>query len=272
MAQPVEEAAPLDEARYAAIIGKRAERYLLRFRRFANGEWRSWNWAAFFATFAWLRYRRLYAWSWLYFFVSTPLLIAYSFLATGGDSCRAELVPTVIAVRYTLIVLAVLGFIVPPLVADRIYFASVRKLAASDAPPAGPGRWAPPLVHQALALLFVALTAPIYGAYQYRARIAEGVMLSNAALNSVTEYVMEHKRMPARIEDTGAVTRGTYVSKLELGPDDSIVATFGDFMEELAGHTVALVPSRKGGQIIGWTCQSKDLPNVCLPANCRRPD
>lgn len=265
--------AQLDEARYAAIIGKRAERYLARFRRFAaGGRSISWNWAAFFGTFAWLRYRGLYAWSWPYFFLSTPLLIAYSFLATGGDSCRAELVPEVIAVRYTVIVLAVLGFIVPPLFADRIYFAGVRRLAASDAPPAGTGRWAPALVHQGLALLFVALTAPIYGAYQYRARIAEGVMLSNAALKSVTEYVMEHKRMPARIEDTGATTRGTYVSKLELAPDDSIVATFGEFMEELAGHTVAIVPSRKDGQIIGWTCRSQDLPNVCLPANCRRAE
>ena len=163
---------PFDEARHAAIIGPRAERYLARFRRFAaGGSPISWNWTAFFGTFAWLRYRRLYLWSWLYFFLSTPVLVAYSFLATGGDSCRAELVPTVIAVRYALIVLAVLGFILPPLFADRLYFEKVRRLAAADAPPAGPGRWAPALVHQMLALLFVALTAPIYGAYQYRARI-----------------------------------------------------------------------------------------------------
>ena len=72
-----------DWSQYEAIVEKRWQYYRPRFERFARGGWLSWNWAAFFGTLAWLRYRRLYAWSWLYFFVSTPFLPAVRFVGAG---------------------------------------------------------------------------------------------------------------------------------------------------------------------------------------------
>ena len=83
-----------DLSQYEAVVKKNWAYYGPRFERFARGAWISWNWPAFFVTFAWLRYRRLYAWSWLYFFsFSTPFLISVSLLAKAGDACERALEP-----------------------------------------------------------------------------------------------------------------------------------------------------------------------------------
>src|SRR5687768_11420605 len=109
-----------NESRYEALVGKRWADYRPRFERFERGGWLSWNWAAFFATLAWLRYRKLHAWSWGYFFVSTPFLLAAVLVAAaGGDSCERAVDPGPDSLA-RLVVLAVIaaGWIVPPLLAD----------------------------------------------------------------------------------------------------------------------------------------------------------
>jgi hypothetical protein len=56
-----------DWSKYEAVVHKRWQYYAPRFEKFARGGWLSWNWPAFVATLAWLRYRKLYAWSWALF-------------------------------------------------------------------------------------------------------------------------------------------------------------------------------------------------------------
>ena len=272
-----------DEPRYAELIGKRAERYLPRFRRFASrGEWISWNWAAFVGTLAWLRYRGLYRWSWLYFFVSTPMLVVWSLLPAAGDACRHALDPATPFIRYAIEALIAAGWIVPPLVADRLYFAEVRRLAARlspDAKPAAPARSGAivaTLAVQVLVFVVAVASLPSYVDYTYRARVSEGVSLASAARVAVTGYVSEHGKLPARLEELAPHSgnyagnyAGSYVAKLELVERGTIRATFGERAARLAGHAIELVPSWKGDAIVGWSCLSRDLPGVCLPPSCR---
>jgi Tfp pilus assembly major pilin PilA len=280
----------LDWRRYEMIVGERSGHYLPRFRRFAKGGWISWNWAAFFATYAWLRYRKLYGWSWLYVLWSTPFLLIYSMLplSGSGDSCEAALSQSSVEPFYLVIgALVVLGWIVPPLAADRLYFARVRALAAKAERAATEGRDAErefakrsgssrtagygALVFQALITVIAAIAVPGYGSYVYRARVSEGISLLVGAKTPLEEYVKDRNgRLPDRINDVAGTTSGRYVKNIELKADGTIRATFGDSAQRLTGHSVLMVPSWKNGTIVAWSCRSDDLPDKCLPASCRK--
>jgi hypothetical protein len=270
-------ATEIDWSAYEAIVGKRAGYYLPRFRRFAEGGRISWSWSAFFGTFAWLRYRKLYAWSWPYF-LFTLLMLLWSFNLVGGDACRDALDPGPRDMaRWILGSLLGLGYVVPALFANRIYFNRVRKLlstasrersnghiqreTASDG-----GGWA---IGVALALQFfffmgVAIAVPSYADYTYRLRVSEGISLTAASRNFIDEYVKDHHRLPPRIEDLA----GRYVSKVEMAADGTVTAYYGEKNGLLSGHSLRMTPRWEKNNIADWVCSS-DLPKQCLPLSCR---
>src|SRR5690349_14345481 len=97
-------------------VGKRWSYYAPRFEKFARSGGVSWNWSAFFATLAWLRYRKLYRWSWAYFFFSIPVLLIALMLIAAGDSCERALDPASTALARSVVVgLILVVYIVPPL-------------------------------------------------------------------------------------------------------------------------------------------------------------
>jgi hypothetical protein len=262
----------IEWTQYEAAVGKNWERYRPRFERFAKGGWLSWNWAAFFGTFAWLRFRKLYAWSWPYLFVSTPVLLTLPVLLIG-DSCEYELTygpPDFL--RWGIVGALVLGSIVPPLIADRIYFGRIRALVRASRTDAGAGGYWGALMLQAF--LGVVLFAGSMGRFDdaiYRAMTSEGILLAASVKVPLAEYFADHAgKFPARIEDVAEPTSGKYVAGLSLGPDGTIKAVFGAGGRRLAGHSVSMLPSKKDGRIVEWSCHSEDLPNTCLPAACRR--
>lgn len=257
---------------YESTVGKRWGYYRPRFERFAAGGWLSWNWAAFFGTLAWLRYRGLHAWSWAYFFISTPFLLALMLVAmSASDACeRALAEATGSLAGLVMAALLVLGWFVPPLFANRLYFAHVRSLAERPGAKSGTGRIAGALALQAFVLLGAAIAAPGYGNYLYRARVSEGVALAAAARGAIEAYVKEHQRLPARIEEVVGNTSGRYVERIALDPDGTVRAIFGEKGGKLAGRSVEFAPQKKDGEIAGWTCLSRDLPQRCLPAACRQ--
>lgn len=255
-----------------AIVGKRWEYYAPRFERFERGEWLSWNWAAFFATLAWLRYRRLYAWSWAYCFVSTPFLLALLlFVAAAGDACERALDPASPELaRYFVLAVIACGWILPPLLANRVYFGHVRALAAQPDADQGTGKIAGAVALQAFVLLGAAVLGPSHENYRYRAMVGEGVSMAAAARGVVEGYLREHRSLPARIEDlVGPQTAGRYVQRITLEPDGTVRAVFGAKGGKLAGRSVMFVPQRKDGAIVTWHCRSADIPPRCLPAACR---
>ena len=281
---PVDATPEFNWSQYEAIVQKRRDYYLLRFGRFARGGWISWNWAAFFATLAWLRYRRLYGWSWLYVLFSTPFLLVFAMLPMAGDACGAALDPAPGEVAHLVIPsLIVLGWILPPLVADRIYFDHVRALVREAehaiaqghdaqrelARRGGTRGIAGALALQIFVLVGAAVTLPSYANYSYRSWVSEGILLAAAARTPLQEYIKDHGRLPARINEVAATTSGKYVSSVEMKTDGTIRAIFGDGAVRLAGYSVLMVPSWKNGEIVEWTCRSNDLPNKCLPASCR---
>jgi hypothetical protein len=262
---------------YETIVEKRRDYYLARFRRFAQGGSLSWNWAALFATFAWLRYRKMYGWSWAYFFVSTPVLFTLAFgHAVGGDQCARALADYHIEYRLLgFILIGLIGWILPPLFANRIYFSHVRALVAKTTAAVveprevdqtltkryGTGGFVGALIVQIAIVLGSAVLIPSYANYSLRLRVAEGIV----AVEGAREHMKIHGRTPVRPEEVGA---GRYVSRIEFPADGTIKAVFGAAAKALNGRSVLLVPHRTRGAL-EWTCRSDDLPNACLPSACR---
>lgn len=262
-----------DWSKYEALVAKRWGYYRPRFERLARGEWLSWNWAAFFATFAWLRYRKLYAWSWAYFFVSTPFLLVVLLAAfVGGDACERALdpIPTSGA-GVTLAALLCLGWVLPPLVGNRLYFKHVQTLIAKGDGGGTSRGFVSALVLQALVVIIPAASLPSYANYKYRAMVSEALVLAGAARVALQEYLDEHQRLPARIDEVTKEISNRNVDRLVLESNGTITAIFGGNSEKLSGHSVSVVPERKDGRIVNWVCQSKDLPDRCLPPSCRQP-
>jgi hypothetical protein len=261
-----------DWSKYEAVVAKRWQYYAPRFERFARGEEASWNWAAFVATLAWLRYRKLYAWSWAYFFVSTPFLLAVSLMVVlGGDDCERALDPAPSSVvGLTVLPFLFLQWILSPLVANRLYFNHVRARIRKTAGATGTGGYIGALALQALMLIGVLVAVGGYANYFYRSMADEGVLQAGAAKASLQEYVNEHRRLPARIDEMTGKVSSKYVDRIVLEPDGSIRVIFGDKARKLSGHSVSFVPEIKDGRIVDWVCRSNDLPDQCLPSSCRR--
>lgn len=261
---------------YETIVEKRRDHYLACFRRFAQGRSLSWNWAAFFATFVWLRYRKMYGWSWAYFFVSTPVLFMLALgHAVGGDRCARALADY--HIEYTIlgfILIGLIGWILPPLFADRIYFNYVRALVNKNtdavAQPReadqgltkryGTGGFVGALIVQLAIVLVSAVLFPSYGNYVLQAHVAN----SMAAARGAREYMEIHGRAPRVPEEVDAER---YVRKIEFLADGTIKVVFSGAAKELDGRSVLLVFHRTKGVL--ETCRSDDLPNACLPRSCR---
>ncbi len=264
-----------DWPQYEAIVEKRWTFYATPFARFARGSWLSWNWAAFFGTFAWLRYRKLYGWSWLYSFVSTPvLLVVLMVWWTGSDACARALEPQLGPFLFVLFAMISFGGVLLPLFANRIYYARVKALveagADGGASRAGTGSYAGGVAIQALLLIITAVAAPSYANYTYRARVSEGLSMASGLKVSLAEYLSDQGRLPPRIEDISDTTSRSYFGSMSLAQDGTIRVTFGERGDKLAGRSVLIVPRIEGRKVVEWTCRSDDLPNQCLPATCRK--
>jgi hypothetical protein len=164
-----------------------------------------------------------------------------------------------------------LGWILPPLVANHLYFKHVRNLMERKEGATGTGGYIGALALQAFVLFGVSVSAPSYANYFYRAMVSEGVLLAAGPKVSLQEYLNEHRRLPARIDEVTGNVSSKYVDRLVLDSDGTIRVIFGDKAKKLSGHSVSFIPEIKEGRIVDWICGSNDLPDRCLPHTCRRP-
>jgi type IV pilus assembly protein PilA len=221
----------------------------------------SWSWPAFFATFAWLRAHRRKGLAWGYFAVSTPILLALLVVwqTAGSDACLRALEGQ--GVFPVLILCAVgAGWLMPPLL-------SARLVQDGSVPER---RYWGDLAFQVLPLVIVVLWAPSYGNYITRAKVSEGIALAAGLKTPLAEYLSDRGRLPERVQDISATTKGKYVSEINLGRDGTIRAVFAGDVRGLAGNSVSYRPRIERNAVAEWTCASDDLPAQCLPSSCRK--
>lgn len=278
-----------DEPLYAEALGpRRTDWYLRRFRRFASGGTPlSWNASAGLFTLGWLWRRKLDRWAWLYLPVSLPVL-ATVFVAAlaGSDAClrAAEDGGRSSVLGWTLLALAVAGFVVPWLFANRLYYAHLGKriarlrAAGDDAQARERFRrdsgtsvsgWVAGVV-AVLWFLFVGAAIPGgHGSYTTRAQISEALLLASGQRTAIAEYYETHRKLPATPEDVGGVPRAVEGRRADvaLEPDGTLRVTLR--IRGLEGRTLLLRPVPQGERL-EWACSSPDLHRACLPAVCRK--
>jgi Tfp pilus assembly major pilin PilA len=278
------------EELYRAAVGEsKAHYYVPRFQRYDEGSSRaSWNWPAFFVSFFWMLYRRMYGPALLYWF-AWPVV-----LGVIGGLVTALLGPLAGMIAYALLILAQLILI--PMFANAVYHWHIRnriRNAIGGAPSHEAvvqrlGRQsggAPAAVAiAAVAGTFVtgvlaAIAIPAYQDYTIRSQIAEGFGLAGSVKEAVAQSYVASGAWPADASSAGldTVYEGKYVSGIDVS-DGVILIHYGNAAHSsIAGHTLALHPATTTDGNIEWACGyaagsgGTDIQPKYLPRLCRDP-
>jgi Tfp pilus assembly major pilin PilA len=287
------------EALYRAAVGpKKAGFYVPKFIAFdqAGPSKLSWNWPAFFVSFYWFLYRRMYG-TWAIYSLLIPLGI-------GGVSVTlASSLGAGVGDWFYLIVTLGYRFGVIPLLANLLYHDAIKQrlevlrrkvpetssqlLVLDNTSPTSGIIWViVPFVGVALLGILAAIAIPAYQTYTIRAQVNEGFLLTNQMKSAVVKKYVSTKSWPVSIEDLtlSQPMSGQYVAALAVD-HGTISVTYGNRANSLiAGRVLSFRPSLTDTGAITWTCghasQSEnpdteiganltDVKPQFLPAECR---
>ena len=280
------------EELYRAAVGEsKAGYYVPLFHRFDQGGSRvSWNWPAFFATFFWLLYRRMYGLAFGY------LLLLPVALAMIAGAVSAATGPIYGALSYWTLALAV-QLAIAPMFANAIYHWHVRnrinaltiRAPSQDAllqQVARPGATGNVGVIIGVAAFFglgilgilAAIAIPAYQDYTIRSQVTEGLVAAARVKASLAEAYAKNGQWPAELQGIGPQDSARYVSSIDVS-EGVILVSYGKAAHRLiAGHTLSLHPSVEGDQVVEWVCgyaageaAQTDIAPKYLPTNCRPP-
>lgn len=286
-----------EAAYYDAAIGpKNTEYYRSRFVKFDDDSSRvSWNWPAFFITFYWLLYRKMWAWAALYFFL--PIVVSLVGAFVFGMS---ETLDALINVVYLLFSLTIV-----PMYANALYHRHLRnKISEADSGGLGEPEKREWLAKKggtsnvALIIFLVvivigigaAIALPAYQDYIVRSQMTEPLQALSRAKTGVAEYVAANGRFPPDF------------SNLDLGlgprPDSNVIASIavdnsspasvvrlianvhtclweGGVCNEGEYRSFHIAGEMTSPGVMNWVCLPGDalgnnaMENKYLPANCR---
>lgn len=270
---------------YKAIIGpKNQEYYLRQFTRFdSNGKTNvSWHWPAFFVTFYWFLYRKMWRNALIYFvlpyLLMIPLIIVF---AVAGKSAE-----TIVNIGYLVFTIAV--FLLPPLYANALYYKHCKK-KISEANTASQdvqrqlGQLSAKGGTSKVILIFViifafialigilaAIAIPQYQDYTVRARVAGAVAFGNNATTSVSNYYYQHQEVPSSLEQAGFTQPlPSDVKELTVNRETgAVLVTMANL--SISGKTLQFVPALDANKQIIWTCMSEEIQDRYLPQQCRQ--
>lgn len=268
-----------------AFVGpKNAHYYEQVFEKFERGGGSlSWNWPAFFVTWFWLLYRKMYMW-WLLYWFGLPIVLM---LATGVVASTAN---PVMAAAFYYGGYALIAFIVVPMFANRLYYnhakRKVAKMAATTLSEEQQGQELAraggtsgaimivvPFVLIALIGVLAAISIPAYQDYTVRAQVAEGLSLAQEARSAVVNSYLDSGELPqdngaAGIADPTAFS-GDYTARVEV-VDGAIIVTYGGAAHTaINGRTLEFQPIIGDSNAISWACSSSMIADRHLPASCR---
>ena len=267
-----------------AVVGTKNQAYYLRhFSRFeAQGKTGfSWHWPAFFVTFYWLLYRKMWLAALIYFFlpylVMVPIGMALALFDDSGSGA---------GIAYFAYFIAVMGL--PPMYANAFYYKHCQKkiglvgASASDRQRQIGELSAKGGTSNALLIVFsivlflavigilAAIAIPAYQDYTTRARMADAAAIGNRAARSVADYYGAHREIPDNLDQAGfPAVQSPSVRTVAVDRQTGVV-TVTMASAPVADKMLLLVPSLAGDDRIDWTCVSDEIPGKYLPPQCRQ--
>lgn len=267
---------------YQAYLGTAAQFYRPRFERFdRDGAKPGWNWPAFFITFFWMLYRRLWVPALLYYFV-IPLafLLLWLVLSLVG-------VPVFDAYLGTWLANLAFVFIVVPMYANVLVYRHTReklefawRMAPSEDYAVGYAAGAGQTSNAWIAILIIpvllavlgilaAIAVPAYQDYTVRSQVAAANRPAAELAAKLADYADAHPAQPLNPALVGArKTVGTGSGTAELRIDADGVVTLKLTRGAQAGHTWTWRPEL-GETGWRWHCGPGDLAPRYLPKSCR---
>jgi len=265
---------------YQAILGpKHQQYYLSRFGRFhRNGKVSgSWHWPAFFTTFFWFLYRKMWRNALIYFFL--PVFVAILLGVVGliaGD--------TAAGVGYIGFWIAL--FILPPIYANAIYYKHcTKKISDAVASSQNAQRTLGELAAKGgtsnvgviVGIVYgffggigilAAIALPAYQDYTVRAKVSEAAVVGNKASRAVDGFFYQHHAIPSTIEQTGFADTSSVVKQVVIDANSGTIRVIVNF-SPIANRAITYVPSLDNNKRIVWRCSSTDIPIKYLPQVCR---
>ena len=269
-----------EEAFKALIGGKNQDYYLNHFNKFeADGKTSAtWHWPAFFVTFFWLLYRKMWLQAALYFFVPG---IVFGFIVgilslIVGESAILLYIPYYLAI-----------FILPAMYANAIYYKHCKneitqisryKLSADktldkyiqNGGISNAGILVPFVLAIPMIGILAAIAIPAYQDYTIKARVAQSYYLEKEAANAVSDYYAQHQKIPETLVEAG-FTKPLPPQVGSLTIVDRVHGTIGLAMKsgftKIGDRTLLLIPSQEDSGEITWACRS-NIDKRYLPPDC----
>lgn len=262
-----------NDAVWAAAIGPNGLHYYLpKFQAFERaGASMSWSWPAFFLTFWWCLYRKMWLWALLYWLSFVVLGIGDGILVAVSGEEDAFPVFTVLGFMAALTIV--------PMYADALYFHHLRgKIHSIERSVADPELRIPLIasaggtsgiivlvivimVGIAVLGILAAVAIPSYQDYTARAQITEGIGLTSQYKQSLADYYSDNGSFSGLgTNDLHGARSGKYVADVTIAFAHenylAIAATFkgnGGVSAQIAGKEFRIATD-DGGQ--NWTCGS----------------
>ncbi len=271
-----------EEEAWAAVIGdSNTHHYLTRFERLAHGNSGGWHWPAFFVTWYWMLYRKLWVPALLYFLA--PYLFAGVFGVIAAGS------PMFAGILY--LAWAIAWLIGPGLLANGWYYKHCMKkirdvrarggskdqmLARLEAAGGTSG-----VLVVILALfgiisvvgILAAVALPAYQTYTVKAKVADAIPVAVDVAAAVGRQYEQTGQLPGSSDLDSMVLHAPHHSKYVTAVDlDGTTGKLNLHLEltpQVSG-TIQMVPSADNNHHLSWTCTTDDLVKYA-PRSCR-PD
>lgn len=271
-----------DRQRYyeAAVGNKKLDYYMKYFRRFDNdgAVSVSWNWPAFFISFYWLLYRKMWLYALLYLVAGFLFSILVEMLSLEETFVGILLIGYLAAV-----------FLAFPMYANGLYYVHIckkigrTKSATQDkeerlhyvAARGGTSIVASVFITATVTVgiigILAAIALPAYQDYTVRAKLAEAILAGVQATKAVEDFVYRRKAIPHTLEDAGYVpslSQSTNVRSMTVDNSNGAVRVVIGF-SPLDGKSLRFEPTLDNEKRIVWTCSSDDIPKRYILSACR---
>ncbi len=269
-----------EEEAWTAVIGdSNTHHYLTRFERLAQGDSGGWHWPAFFVTWYWMLYRKMWLPALIYF------LAPYVFMMVAGIVAAAS--PVMFGVLMVAWWLGV--FVVPASMANGWYYKHCEKkirdvrarggskdqvLARLEA--AGGTSNILVIILAVFGIIagigiLAAVALPAYQTYTVKAKVADAMPIGSEVAAAVGKQYEQSGQLLSQADVDNIVLhsahRSKYVSGVDLDGTSGTVTVRVDATPTIHG-SYQMVPSADNNHHLSWTCSTQDLIRY-VPASCR---
>jgi Tfp pilus assembly protein PilE len=266
-----------EEARAAVIGDSNTQYYLDRFDRIAHGQGGGWHWPAFFVTWYWMLYRKMWVPALIYF--CAPYAIG---IVLGGVTAAAPTAGGLLSLAWLAAWL-----IGPGLLANGWYHRhcmnQIRDVRARGGSKdqviarleAAGGTSSIAVIVLAIfgivaAIgILAAIALPAYQAYTVKAKVADAIIEGNAVAAAVGRQYEATGQLPTDVD--GIVRQlprpSKYVRGVELDGTSGALTLRIEATPSISG-SIQLTPNADGNRHLSWSCSTTDLAKY-VPRSCR---